>query len=84
MRPLLTVLVIAGTLLAASLAASASASASAATPAPPVMDTSVFACDNGVGEVGPGNVGVPFAAGLNVTGDGVTQSVEKFYGTTSP
>ena len=78
MRPLLKVLVIAGTLLTASLGASASASA--ATPAPQVMDTSVFACGNGVCEVGPGNVGVPFAAGLNVTGDGVTQSVEKFYG----
>jgi hypothetical protein len=74
---LLKVLVIAGTLLTASLGAAASASA--ATPAP-VMDTSVFACGNGVCEVGPGNVGVPFAAGLNVTGDGVTQSVEKFYG----
>jgi hypothetical protein len=78
MRPLLKVLVIAGSLLTASLGASASARA--ATPAPPVMDTSVFACGNGVCEVGPGNVGVPFAAGLNVTGDGVTQSVEKYYG----
>jgi hypothetical protein len=30
------------------------------------MDTSAFACSNGVCEVGPGNVGMPFAAGLNV------------------
>jgi hypothetical protein len=51
MRPLLKVLVIAGAPLTASLGASASASA--ATPAPPVMDTSVFACGNGVCEVGP-------------------------------
>jgi hypothetical protein len=78
MRPQFKVLVIAGALLTASLGASASASA--ATPAPPMMDTSGFACGNGVCEVGPGNAGMPFAAGLNVTGDGVTQSVEKFYG----
>ena len=28
----------------------------------------------------PGNVGVPSAAALNVTGDGVTQSVAAYYG----
>ena len=44
------------------------------------MDTSVFACSGSACEVGPGNVGVSFAAGLNVIGDGITQSVEKFYG----
>jgi putative Ig domain-containing protein len=36
------------------------------------MDTSVFACSGSACEVGPGNVGVPFAAGLNVTGYGVS------------
>jgi hypothetical protein len=54
--------------------------ATTTTPAPPVMDTSTFACSNGVCEVGPGNVGTPFAAGLNVIGDGVAKSVEKYYG----
>jgi hypothetical protein len=38
------------------------------------------ACSGSTCEVGPGNVGVPFAAGLNVIGDGITKSVEKFYG----
>jgi hypothetical protein len=33
---------------------------------PPAMVASGFACSNGVCEVGPGNVGMPFAAGLNV------------------
>ena len=51
--------------------------ASAATAAP-VMDTLIFACSGSACErLGPGNVGVPFAAGLNVTGDGVSG---KFYG----
>jgi hypothetical protein len=58
MRPQFKVLVIAGALLTANLGASASASA--ATPAPPVMDTSVLACSNGVCEAGPGNVGSPY------------------------
>jgi hypothetical protein len=64
MRSPLKVLLVTGSLVAASLGAFASA-ATAAT-APPVMDTSAFACSNGVCEVGPGNVGMPFAAGLNV------------------
>ena len=63
MRSPLKVLLITGSLVAASLGASVSA---AAATAPPVMDTSGFACSNGVCEVGPGNVGMPFAAGLNV------------------
>jgi hypothetical protein len=49
-----------------------SASAGATAPAPPTMDTSNFACTSSVCEVGPGNVGLAFAAGLNVTGDGVS------------
>lgn len=64
MRVQFKVLVIAGALLSASLGASASAAA----PAPPTLITSHFACSNGVCEVGPGNVGMPFAAGLDGTG----------------
>jgi hypothetical protein len=75
MRSPLKLVLITGSLLAASLGAAASAGA--ATAPPPVMDTSVFACTNGVCEVGPGNVGMAFGAGLNVTGDGVSG---KFYG----
>jgi hypothetical protein len=44
------------------------------------MDTSNFACASSACEVGPGNVGERFAAALNVTGDGVTQAVEAYYG----
>jgi len=68
MRSPLKLLLITGSLVAASLGASASASATAATPAPPTLITSNFACSNGVCEVGPGNVGMPFAAGLDGTG----------------
>ena len=77
MRAQFKILVIMGAMLTAGLGTAVPASAAAAAP---VMDTSVFACSGGVCEVGPGNVGVPFAAGLNVIGDGITQSVEKFYG----
>ena len=77
MRPQFKILVIMGAILTAGLGAAVPASAATAAP---VMDTSVFACSGSACEVGPGNVGVPFAAGLNVTGDGITQSVEKFYG----
>jgi hypothetical protein len=78
MRPQFKVLVIAGSLLTASLGAAASATAATTVP---VMDTSIFACSNGVCEVGPDNLGMPFAAGLNVTGDGVSGSSTE---TTSP
>ena len=77
MRPQLGILVIMGAMLTAGLGAAVPASAATTVP---VMDTSVFACSGSVCEVGPGNVGVPFAAGLNVIGDGITQSLEKFYG----
>jgi len=66
MRSPLKVLLISGSLVAASLAASASAAA--ATAPPPTLVTSHFACSNGVCEVGPGNVGLPFAIGLTGTG----------------
>src|SRR5262245_19151448 len=76
MRPQVKVLAIMGAILTARLGAAVPASAAAAAPG---MDTSIFACSGSACEVGPGNVGVPFAAGLNATGDGITQSVEKFY-----
>lgn len=56
-------------MLLTALGASASASAArAATAAAPVIQTSNFACSGGVCEVGPGNVGMSFAAGLIGTG----------------
>ena len=69
MRGLIKALVITGSMLLTALGAFAPASAATTTtPAPPVMDTSNFACSSGVCEVGPGNVGMSFAAGLNGTG----------------
>jgi hypothetical protein len=61
MRLQFKILMITGALLAAGLGAAAPP---AAATAPPTMDTSTFACNNGVCQVGPGNVGPPFAAGL--------------------
>src|SRR6266852_881904 len=58
---------ITGALITAGLGPPAAASAATA-PAPPTLITSNFACSNGVCEVGPGNVGMPFAAGLIGTG----------------
>lgn len=79
MRVQFKILVIAGALLTAGLGASAAAAAAAT--APPAMDTSIFACSNGVCEVGPGNVGMPFAAGLNImTGTVANPNAEKFVG----
>jgi hypothetical protein len=69
MRGPIKALVITGSMLLTALGALASASAATtATPAPPVMVTSNFACSGAVCQVGPGNVGLPFAAGLNATG----------------
>ena len=59
-------LLITASLVAASLGTATSAAA--ATPAPPTLITTNFACSNGVCEVGPGNVGMPFGAGLDGTG----------------
>ncbi|HTT51592.1 MAG TPA: hypothetical protein VMH35_09350 [Streptosporangiaceae bacterium] len=59
----------AGAVLTAAIGSTAAASAALALPA---MDTSNFAGSGSVCQVGPGNVGVAFAAGLNVTGDGVS------------
>jgi hypothetical protein len=61
MRSPLKALLITGSLVAASIGGAASA---AAATAPPTLMTTHFACSNGVCEVGPGNVGVPFGAGL--------------------
>jgi hypothetical protein len=65
MRPQFKILIIIAALTTAGLGAAAPA---AAAPAPPTLITSHFACSNGVCEVGPGNVGLPFAAGLDGTG----------------
>ena len=74
MRLQIKIMIITGALITAALGAAAPA---AAAPAPPTMDTSNLACNGNVCEVGPGNVGMPFGAGLNITGDGVSG---KFYG----
>ena len=66
MRLQFKILILTGALIAAGLGAAAPAAA--ATPAPPTLITRNFACSNGVCEVGPGNVGLPFAAGLDGTG----------------
>lgn len=66
MQQLLRALAIAGSLLIA--APVGIGAASAAAPAPPTLITTSYACANGVCEIGPGNVGLPFAAGLIGTG----------------
>jgi len=66
MRSPLKLLLITGSLVAASLGAATSAAA--ATPAPPTLITTNFACSNGVCEMGPGNVGMSFATGLDAAG----------------
>jgi hypothetical protein len=58
--------ILAPALLLASLAAAGTATA--ATTSAPSLITRNFACSNGVCEVGPGNVGLPFGAALNGTG----------------
>jgi hypothetical protein len=65
MRSPLKALLITASLAAASLGAATSA---AAATAPPTLITTNFACSNGVCEVGPGNVGMSFAAGMYGTG----------------
>ena len=66
MRSPLKLLLITASLVAASFGAATSAAA--ATPAPPTLITTNFACSNGVCEVGPGKVGMSFAAGMYGTG----------------
>jgi hypothetical protein len=76
MRLQLKILMITGALVTAGLGAAAPAAATA----PPTMDTSVFACSGSVCEVGPGNVGMPFAAGLNVKLGTYSPFVERDFG----
>jgi hypothetical protein len=77
MRLQVNILMITGALITAGLGTAVPA---AAATAPPTMDTSTFACNNGVCEVGPGNAGTPFAAGLNVKIGSYTPPVERNYG----
>ena len=65
MRLQFKILMITGALVTAGLAGAAPAAAATAAP---TLVTSNFACSSGVCEVGPGNVGLPFAAGLIGTG----------------
>lgn len=66
MRMPVKILMITGTLIGAALGGTAPATAVPAPP--PTLITSNFACGNGACEIGPGNVGTPFAAGLEGTG----------------
>jgi len=70
MRSSLKALLITGALVAATLGAATSAAAAKPPPPapPPSLITTNFACGNGVCEVGPGNVGMSFAAGMYGTG----------------
>jgi Putative Ig domain len=65
MRGSVKVLVACGALMAG---LGASAPAAAAT-SPPTLEASGFACSNGVCQIGPGNLGVAFAAALIATGE---------------
>jgi hypothetical protein len=64
-RTLVAAIAAAGSLLMAGLGTAAPAVAASA---PPTLITSNFACSSGVCQVGPGNTGQPFAAGLIGTG----------------
>jgi Putative Ig domain len=65
MRSAFKVLLIAGALVATGLGTLAPAGA---TTSPPGIQTTNFVCNNGVCAVGPGNVGMPFAAAMIGTG----------------
>jgi hypothetical protein len=80
MRGSAKTLITAGALTAA-LCASAPAIAATSSTSPPALDARTFACSGSVCEVGPGNVGMSFAAGLNILNPGsIGQDVERFYG----
>jgi hypothetical protein len=64
-KTLVAAIAAAGSLLMAGLGTAAPA---VAATAPPALLTSNFVCSSGVCQVGPGNVGQPFAAGLTGTG----------------
>ena len=67
MRSPLRALLITGSLAAAILGAALPATTASAAVAP-TLSTTNFACSNGVCEIGPGNVGMSFAAGLDAVG----------------
>ena len=67
MRSPLRALLITGSLAAAIPGAALPATTASAAVAP-TLSTTNFACSNGVCEVGPGNVGMSFAAGLDAVG----------------
>ena len=75
-RPWRAAAILVPLLLLASLGAAGSATA--ATTGAPTLITSNFACSNGVCEIGPGNVGMSLAAGL----DAVVQQSSDLGGTT--
>ena len=60
--------VLAGTLVLSVVFATAPGAVSASTTTTPQITTSNFVCSNGVCAIGPGDVGMPFAAGLIGTG----------------
>jgi hypothetical protein len=61
-------LAVAGAMLIGGAVALASTGAASASTAPPGIATSHFTCSNGTCAIGPGNAGMPFAAGLDGTG----------------
>ena len=68
MRSPLKALLITGSIAAAILGAALPATTASAAEVAPTLSTTNFACSNGVCEVGPGNVGMSFAAGMYGTG----------------
>ena len=68
MRSPLRALLITGSLAAAILGAALPATTASAAEVAPTLSTTNFACSNGVCEIGPGNVGMSFAAGLDAVG----------------
>ena len=67
MRSPLKALLITGSIAAAILGAALPATTASAAEVAPTLSTTNFACSNGVCEIGPGNVGMSFAAGLYAT-----------------
>ena len=68
MRSPLKALLITGSIAAAILGAALPATTASAAEVAPTLSTTNFACSNGVCEIGPGNVGMSFAAGLDAVG----------------
>ena len=83
MRSPLRALLITGSLAAAILGAALPATTASAAVAP-TLSTTNFACSNGVCEIGPGNVGMSFAAGLYATGPSDTFLITVVSGSLPP